>query len=104
MVLVERWSPITHTFYLPMGDIGVPLIDFYMMTPLPMEEKPPPYVMNPSPELIHKCLGSQPVVYERGFKRVLLSWFKESYMWAKDESFKDEVDFMIRAFLFMLPG
>lgn len=34
--LAERWSPITRTFHLPMGEIGLPPNNFYMMTHLPM--------------------------------------------------------------------
>lgn len=45
MALAERWSPITHTFHLPMGEIGLPSVDFYMMTHLPMGGYPPPYEM-----------------------------------------------------------
>lgn len=36
IVLAERWSPITHTFHLPMGEIGLPSTDFYMMMHFPM--------------------------------------------------------------------
>lgn len=32
MALAERWSLITCTFYLPMGEIGLRPIDFYMIT------------------------------------------------------------------------
>ena len=36
MALVERWSSITYTFHLPMGEIGLTPTDFYIMTRLPM--------------------------------------------------------------------
>lgn len=42
MALAERWSPITRTFNLPMGEIGIPPIDFYMMIGLSMDNVPPP--------------------------------------------------------------
>lgn len=58
MALVERWSLITRTFHLPMGEIGLTPIDFYMMTKLPMGSEPPPYEITPSDDLIRKCLGS----------------------------------------------
>lgn len=52
MALAKRWSPITHTFHLPMGEIGVTLMDFYMMTRLPVGGAPPPYEMMPSLKMI----------------------------------------------------
>lgn len=42
MALSERWSSITQTFHLPMGEIGMPLVDFFMMTSLSMDDTPPP--------------------------------------------------------------
>lgn len=40
MALAERWSPMTYTFHLPMGEIGMPPIDFFMMMRLPMGGTP----------------------------------------------------------------
>lgn len=45
MALVERWSPITRTFYLLVGEIGVPLIDLYMITVLSMDGTPPSKIL-----------------------------------------------------------
>lgn len=42
MALAKRWSPITRTFHLPMGEIGLAPTDFFMMTRLPMGGEPPP--------------------------------------------------------------
>lgn len=99
MALVERWSPITHTFHLPMGEIGLPLTDFYMMTHLPMGGDPPPYELAPSQEMVRRYLGPQPISYNRGFRGVLPSWFEKEYIWATDESQEVEIDYSVRAFL-----
>lgn len=47
MALAERWTPITHTFHLPMEEIGLTPTDFYMMTRLSMGGDPPPYEAKP---------------------------------------------------------
>lgn len=52
MALAKRWSPITRTFHLPMGEIGVTLTDFYMMTWLFVGGAPPSYEMMLSLEMI----------------------------------------------------
>lgn len=82
MALVERWSPITHTFHLPMGEIGVTPKGFYMVTRLPMGGAPPPYEVMPSIDMIRKCLGPQPLHFNRGFRGILPSWFEKEYIWA----------------------
>lgn len=42
VALVERWSSITRTFHLLMGEIGMLLIDFFIMTGLSIDGTPPP--------------------------------------------------------------
>lgn len=99
MALVERWSPITHTFHLPMGEIGVPPIDLFMMTKHFMGGTPPPSSEDFDPALVARCIGPQPVVYYKGTKGVFLSWFKKDYIWATNASTLEEKEFSIRAFL-----
>lgn len=51
MALAERWSLITRTFHLPMGEIELTLTDFYMMTQPPIGGAPPPYEVMPSADM-----------------------------------------------------
>lgn len=57
MALVERWSPITQTFHLLMGEIGVPPIDFFMMTGFSMDDTPPPSSEDFDAKLVARCIG-----------------------------------------------
>ncbi len=67
MALMERWSPITRTFHLPMGRSGCPdrfLYDDWAI-----------YGWDTSTELgglrsdlVARCIGPQPVVYYKGTK------------------------------------
>lgn len=57
MALVERWFPITRTFYLLVGEIGVPSIDFYMMTGLSMGGTPPSSSEDFDLALVAPCIG-----------------------------------------------
>lgn len=52
MALVERWSPISCTFHLPLGEIGLNPTDFYMMTRLLMRGDPPLFEMMPAADMI----------------------------------------------------
>lgn len=98
-VLMERWFPITQTFYLPVGEIGVPPIEFFMMTGLSMDRIPPLSSEEFDAPLVAWCIGLQPVVYYKGTKGVLPSWFENDYIWATDESSDMEKVYSIQAFL-----
>lgn len=58
IALAKRWSPITRTFHLSVGKIGVPLIDFYMMTGLSTDGTPPPSSEDFDAELVARYIGS----------------------------------------------
>lgn len=73
MALAKRWSPVIRTFHLPMGEIGLPPIDFFMMTGLSMNITPPPTNDDFDPKLVARCIGLQPMEYYKGTKGVLLS-------------------------------
>lgn len=98
MALAERWSLSMHTFHLPMGEIGLPPIDLFMMTGLSIYGMPPPSLDDFNLELVARCIGSQPVAYDKGMKGVLPSWFKE-YVWVTNESTPQAIAFSIRFFL-----
>lgn len=51
MALAKRWSPIMQTFHLPMEEIEVPPIDFYMMMGLSMDGMPPPILEDFNPTI-----------------------------------------------------
>lgn len=57
MALIERWSPITHTFHLPMREISVPTTDFLMMTGLSMDGTPLPSSDDFDPTLVVRYIG-----------------------------------------------
>lgn len=80
MALAKRWSLVTCTFHLPMGEIGLPPIDLFMMTDLSMDGTPPPSSNNFDLELVARCIGPQPVENYKGMKDVLPSWFKKKYV------------------------
>lgn len=82
MAPVERWLFVTRTFHLPMGEIGMLPIDFYMMIDLSMDGTLPPTTDNFDVELVARCTGPQPVEYYKGTKGVLPSWFEKKYVWA----------------------
>lgn len=86
MAFVERWSPITWTFHLHLGEIGMTPIDFFMMTGLSMGGTPPPSSEDFDLALVARYIGPQSVVYYKGTKGVLPSWFEEEYVWATDAS------------------
>lgn len=69
MALVERWSPVTYTFHLPMGEIEMPPIDFFMMSGFSMDGTPTPSSDDFNPTLVAWCIGPQPVAYYKGTKR-----------------------------------
>lgn len=52
MALVKRWSPVTRTFYLPMGEISLPPIDLFMMIGLSMDGTPSLSSDDFGPELV----------------------------------------------------
>lgn len=86
MALVERWSPITWTFHLLVGEILVPPINFFMMTRLSMDGTPPMSLEEFDATLVARCIWPQLVVYYKGTKGVLPLWFKNDYIWATVES------------------
>lgn len=47
---------MTYTFHLPMGEIGMPPIDFYMMTGLPMGGTPPILIDELNLEMVMRCV------------------------------------------------
>lgn len=99
MALVERWSPITPTFHLPVGEIRVPLINLFMTIRLDIDGKPPPSSEEFNAELVAHCIRPQLVVYYKGTKGVLPSWFKNDYIWATNESSDMEKAYSTQAFL-----
>lgn len=82
MALAKRWSPITQTFHLSMGEIRVPPIDFFMMMGLSIDSAPPPSKDDFNPKLVARCIGLQPIAYYKGTKGVLPSWFENDHVWA----------------------
>lgn len=56
MALMKRWSPITQTFHLPMGEIGVPPIELFMMTGFSMGGTPPPSSEDFDPASVAHCI------------------------------------------------
>lgn len=80
MALTKRWSPVTCTFQLPMGEIGMPPINFFMMMGLSMDSMPPLSSDDFDPTLATQCIGPQPVTYYKGTKGVLPSWFENDYV------------------------
>lgn len=102
MAFTERWSPITRTFHLLAGEISVPPIDFYIMMGLSMDGTPLPSLEDFDPTLVARCIRPQPVVYCKGTKGVLPSWFKEEYVWATNASSYMEKAQSTRAFLFYM--
>lgn len=99
MALVEGQSPTTHTFHLLMGEIGIPLIDFFMMTGLSMDGTPPPSSEDFDLALVARCIEPQSVTYYKGMKGILPSWFQTDYVQATDQSFLLEIAFSTRTFL-----
>lgn len=99
MALTERWSPVTHTFHLPVGEIRMPPIDFFMMTGFSMDGTPPLSSDDFDPKLAARCIGPQPVAYYKGRKGALPSWFEKDYVWATNQSMLEEIAFSTRAFL-----
>lgn len=99
MALAERWSPITWTFHLPVGEIGVPLINLFMMTGLSMNGTPPPCSKDFDANLVARCIGPHPMAYFKGNKGVLPSWFETDYIWATNASMPAKKAFSTRAFL-----
>lgn len=80
MALAERWSPVTYTFHFPIGDIGMPLIDFYMITGLFMDDTPPLSTDELDLEMVRSCIGPQPIECYKGIKGVLASCFETKYV------------------------
>lgn len=88
LTLANRWSPITRTFHLPMGEIGVPSIDFFMMIRLSMDGTPPPSSEDFDPKLVARYIGPQPIAYKG-----CPSWFEKDYVWATNQSTLVEIMF-----------
>lgn len=99
MALAERWSSIIQTFHLLVGEIKVLLIDFYMMTRLSINGTPPLSLEDFDADVVALYIGPQPMVYYKGTKGVLQSWFKNDYVWAMDASTVAEKAFFTQAFL-----
>lgn len=99
MALTESWSPITCTFHLLMGEIGMPPIDFFMMTGLSMDGMPSPSLDDFNLALVARCIRPQPLAYYKGTKGAFPSWFEKDYVWATHQSTLEEIAFSTRAFL-----
>ena len=99
MALTERWSTNTWNFHLPVGEIRVPPIDFFMMTRLSMDGTHPQSLEDFDADLITRCIGTQSVVYYKGMKGVLPLWFENEYIWAINVSTLAEKAFSTWAFL-----
>lgn len=99
MALAERWSPIRRTFHILVGEIRVPLIDFFMMTGLSMDGTPPPSSEDFDVDLVAHCIGPQPMTYYKGTKGVLPFWFETGYIWVTNASTPVEKAFSTWAFL-----
>lgn len=103
MALVKRWSSLTHTFHLLMGEIGLPPIDFYMIMGLSMGSTAPPSTNEVDPQMVRRCIRIQLMEYYKGTKGVLPSWFKKNYVWATEKRPKAEIDYSTRTFLLYMP-
>lgn len=99
MALVERWSLITQTFHLPMGENDMLFIDFYMMTDLSIDGTPPITTNDFDAKLVARCIGPQPMEYYKGVKGVLASWFEKKYVLATNQSTLAGIDFSTHTFL-----
>lgn len=97
--LVERWSPITQTFHLLVGEIGVSPIDLYMMTGLAMDGTPPPSLEEFDLAFVAHYIGPQSIAYYKGTNGVLTSWFENDYVWAMDVSLDKEKAYSTWVFL-----
>lgn len=82
-----------------MGEIGLPPIDFFIMTSLSMDSMPPLSSDDFDLELVAWCIGRQPIEYYKGTKGVLPSWFKKKYVWDTNQSSLAEIDFSTHTFL-----
>lgn len=71
--LAKRWLPVTCTFHLPMGEIGMPLIDLYMMSRLPIGGTLPLSIDELDLDIVRRCMGPQTKEYYKGTKGVLAS-------------------------------
>lgn len=78
--LAERWSPVTCAFHLPMGEIGMPPVDFYKMTGLPIGGTPSLLPDELDLKMVRRCIESQAIGYYKGIKGALASWFKTKYV------------------------
>lgn len=64
---------MTCTFHLPLEEIGIPPIDFYMMAGLLIGDTPPLSTNELDLKMMRKCIGPQPIEYYKGTKGVLAS-------------------------------
>lgn len=94
---------MTHNFLLPMGEIRMPPIDFYMMTGLSMGDTPPLLTDELILQKVRRCIRPQPIEYYKETKGVQASWFKTKYVWATYESSEEERDYSTLTFLIYMP-
>lgn len=64
---------MTYTSHLPMGEIRMPPIDFYMMMGLPTDGALPLSTDEFEFKTVKRCIEPQPIEYYKGTKRVLAS-------------------------------
>lgn len=77
----------------------MPLIDFDIMSGLSMDGTPPPSSEDFDADLVAHCIRPQHVVYYKGTKDVLPSWFEKDYVWATNDSTPTKKAYSTRAFL-----
>lgn len=100
--LVKRWSPVTYAFHLPMVDMGMSPIDFYMMTGLSIGGTPSLSTDELDLDMVRRFMGSLLIEIYKGTKVILASWFETKYVWATDESSEEERDYFAQTFLIFM--
>lgn len=92
---------VSHYPYFPStygGDRVTPDVLLHV-DPIAYGGDPPPSELMPSQDMIRRCLGPQPLSFDRGFRGVLPCCFEKEYIWAMDQSSEEEIGYLVRAFL-----
>ena len=80
----------------------MPLIDYFMMIGLSMDGTSSPSSEDFDTDLVVRYSWPQPVVYYKGIKGVLPSWFEKDYVWATNDSTPAEKAYSTWVFLLYL--
>jgi Plant mobile domain len=119
--LVERWRPETHTFHMPVGEVGLTLQDVSCLWGLPINGLP---IIGPSDrdsaKLIKDSFGievnsdmmkikrrageNQEDIFQQSGFRISLKWLRTTYRELPDNATAEEVAQYTRAFLLDLFG